>query len=97
MPSTPLNVLKGQDTEVKCESEGVKTIELQWKKQTSSEEVLVPDSMVTVVKDRSTNRVRSILKITNAQKEDDGFYKCVVTVNGITDFKQTRIIVHGKK
>jgi len=96
MPSRPLAVLKGQDTEIKCESEGVTTIELQWKKQTDSGEVPVPDSMVTVVKDRSTNRVRAILKITNAQKKDDGFYKCVVTVNGITDFKQTRIIVNGK-
>ena len=86
----------GQDTEVKCESEGVTTTKLQWKKETNSGEVIVPDRKVTIVKDRSTNRVRAILKITNAQKKDGGFYKCVVTVDGMTNHKRTRIIVKGK-
>jgi len=92
-PGRPIPVLMGQDTEVKCESEGVTTTKLQWKKETNSGEVIVPDRKVTIVKDRSTNRVRAILKITNAQKKDGGFYKCVVTVDGMTNHKRTRIIV----
>jgi len=94
-PGKPISVLKGQEVKVKCVSEGVTTTKLQWKKQTNSGEVPVPDSMVTIVKDQSTNRVRAFLKITNAQKEDGGFYKCVATVGGLTDYKRTRIIVKG--
>ena len=94
-PGKPIIVLKGQNAKVKCESESVTTTKLQWKKQTNSGEGPIPDSMVTIVKDRSTNRVRAILKITNAQKEEGGFYKCVVTVGDLTDYKRTRIIVKG--
>ena len=94
-PGKPITVQQGQEAKVKCESEGVTVTKLQWRKQTNSGEVPVPDSMVTVVKDRSTNRVRAILKIANAQKQDGGFYKCVVTVYGKTDYKRIRIDVKG--
>ena len=94
-PGKPISVLKGQEAKVKCESEGVTTTTLQWKKQTNSGEVPVPHSMVTVVKDRSTNQVRAILKITNAQREDSGLYKCVLRVFDKTDFRLKRIIVKG--
>ena len=94
-PGKPVTVLQGQKANVRCESEGVTTTKLQWKKKTNSGEVPVPDSMVTVVKDRSTNRVRAILKITNAQMQDDGLYKCVLTAFGKRDHKWIRIIVKG--
>ena len=96
LPTKPVTMLHGQDANVTCESVGVTTTKLQWKKQTDSGEGPVPDSMVTIVKDQSTNRVRAILKITNAQKKDSGFYKCVMTVSGKTDYKMTRIILDGK-
>ena len=96
-PGRPITVLQGQEANVKCESEGVTTTKLQWKKQTISGEVPVPDSMVTIVKDRSTNRIRAILTIANAQKKDDGLYKCVlgVTFFDKTAFRLIRIQVKG--
>ena len=84
-------VMKGQDVNVTCESEGVSVTKLQWKKQTESGDVTVPENIVTVIKDRSTNRVRAILNITNAQVEDGGVYKCVLRVFEKTDHRLTRI------
>ena len=94
-PGKPVTVRQGQEVKVKCESEGVTITKLQWKKLTNSGEVPVPDSMVTIVEDRSTNRVRAILKITNAQRKDGGPYKCVLRVFDKTDFRLTRITVKG--
>ena len=87
---------RGQDANVTCESEGVTTTMLQWKKATNAGEAPVPDSMVTIVKDKSTNRVRAILKITNARKKDSGFYKCTMTVSGQAKYKMARIFVDGR-
>lgn len=95
-PRRPVIVQQGQQTEVNCESEGVESTQLQWQKQAKSEDVPVPNNMVTLVKDRSTNRVRAVLTIPYAQKKDDGFYKCVVTVAGKTAYKRTKISVKGK-
>ena len=67
-PGKPITVQQGQEAKVKCESEGITVTKLQRRKKTISGEVPVPDSMVTIVKDRSTNRVRAILKVANAQK-----------------------------
>ncbi|KAJ7377514.1 Hemicentin-1 [Desmophyllum pertusum] len=92
-PEQPILVLKGEDANVTCESEGIAVTKLRWKKQTSSSYVSVPDNMVTIVKDRSTNRVRAILKITNAQMQDGGVYKCVLRVFGKKDYKLTRIVI----
>ena len=94
-PGKSITVQQGQEVKVKCESEGVTVTKLQWRKQTNAGEVPVPDSMVTVVKDRSANRVRAILKIANAQKQDAGLYKCVVTAYRKTDYKRIRIDVKG--
>lgn len=94
-PEKEIVVLKGQDANVTCESDGVSVTKLQWKKKTRSGDVSVPDSMVTNVKDSSTNRVRAILKITNAQMKDDGVYRCVLTVFGKTGYKSTRIVIEN--
>jgi len=92
-PEKPVIVLKGQDVNVTCESEGVSVSNLQWKKQTDSGDVSVPEDIVIITKDRSTNRVRAILRITNAQVEDGGVYKCVVRVFEKTGYRLTRIVV----
>lgn len=96
-PGRPIFVHEGQKTKVKCESEGVATTKLQWKMQTNSGYVAVPDHMVTVVKNRSTDRVRAVLRISNAQRKDDGWYKCeqVVPFFDKAGFKLIRIQVKG--
>lgn len=83
--------MKGQDVNITCESEGVQITKLQWKKQTDSGEVSVPEDIVTIIKDRSTNRVRAVLNITNAKVEDAGVYKCVLRVFEKTAYRFTRI------
>ena len=92
-PKKPIRVQQGQEADVECEAEGVKATNLQWRKQTGLGDVPIPNSMVNIVKDRSTNRVRAILKISNAQKKDSGSYKCVLTFYGKTLHKLTRVIM----
>ena len=92
-PEKPVNVLKGQDVNVTCESEGVSVTKLQWKKQTDSGDVSVPEDIVTIIKDRSANRVRAILRITNVRVEDGGVYKCVLRAFQKTGHRFTRIEV----
>ena len=92
-PEKPVIVLKGQDANVTCESEGVSVSKLQWKKQTDSGDVSVPEDIVAITNDRSTNRVRAILRITNAQVEDGGVYKCVLRVFQKTGYRLTSIMV----
>ena len=94
-PGKPIIVLQGQEAKLKCDLEGISAAKVQWKKQTNSGDVAVPESMVTIVKDRSTNRVRAILKITFAQMQHSGVYKCVLTAFGRTDFKLTMVTVKG--
>lgn len=94
-PTTQISVQRGREAKVICESEGVSVTKLQWKRQTTKGDVSVPDNMVTVVKDRSNNRVRATLTITNAQPQDGGVYKCVLMVFDKTDYKQTTVLVKG--
>lgn len=94
-PGRPITVLEGEDARIKCEAEGATTTKLQWKKQSDSGSMPVPDDVVTIVRDTSKNRVRAILKITNAQVEDSAFYTCVLSVFGKTDSKLTKITVKG--
>ena len=68
---------------------------LIWKRQTTKGDVTVPDNMVTVDKDRSNNRARATLTITNAQPQDGGVYKCVLMVFDKTDYHQTTVLVKG--
>ena len=88
-------MLQGKEVKVKCESKGVSVTKLQWKKQTITGDVPVPDNMVTFVGDRSINARKAILKIPNAKIEDAGLYKCVLTAFGKTDFKRIKIAVKG--
>ena len=92
-PEKPIIALKGQDVNVTCESEGISVTKLQWKKETDSGDVSVPDDIVSIIKDRGTNRVRVILRITNAQVEDGGVYKCVLRVFEKTGYRSTRIVI----
>lgn len=94
-PTTAVSVPRGQEAEVICESEGVSIIKLKWKRQTNKGDVSVPDNMVTIVRDWANNRVSATLKITNAQPQDSGVYKCVLMAFDKTDYKLTRILVKG--
>ena len=49
--------------------------------------------IVTTVKDRSSNRVRAILRIRNTQVEDGGVYKCVLRVFEKRSYRLTKIVV----
>ena len=94
-PSRSVTVLQGKEVKVKCESKGVSVTKLQWKRQTITGDVPVPDNMVTFVRDRYTNAMKAILKIAHAKIEDAGLYKCVLTAFGKTDFKRIKITVKG--
>lgn len=94
-PRRSVTVLQGKEVKVKCESKGFSVTKLQWKKQTITGDVPVPDNMVTFVRDNSTNAMKAILKIPNANIEDAGLYKCVLTAFGETDFKRIKITVKG--
>ena len=97
IPKAPIIVLRGGDAQITCETEGTTVSTLQWKKQTDSGEINVPDGLVTDEKDTDNNIVRAILKITNAQpKQDGGSYKCLLTAYGNQDYLQTSIRVDGK-
>ena len=87
--------MQGQEAKVKCDSVGISAAKVQWKKQTNAGDVAVPESTVTIVKDKSTNRTRAILEVKFAQKQDSGVYKCVLTAFGKSDFKLTTITVKG--
>lgn len=93
-PKKRIRVQQGQEVKVECEAEGVEETKLQWKNQTVSGDIPVPDSMVTYVKDGSKNRVRAILKIPNAQKNIQGWYKCVLLFYGKTDHRLIQVKVY---
>ena len=94
-PPKPINVLQGQEARVKCDLHGTLTATLEWKKQTVSGDVPVPDSLVSVIKDSSIKRTRAVLKIKYVQMEDSGVYKCVSKAFGKTHFKLAYITVKG--
>lgn len=80
---------------MKCDLHGTLTATLEWKKQTVSGDVPVPDSLVSVIKDRSIKRTRAVLKIKYTQMEDTGVYKCVSKAFDKTHFKLAYITVKG--
>ena len=87
--------MQGQEARIKCDLDGSLTAKLEWKKQTISGDVPVPERMVTVVKDSSNNRARAVLKIKFAQMADSGVYKCVSSASGKTHFKLAYVTVRG--
>ena len=89
-------MIQGQDGKVTCEAGGASVVTLQWKKETGSGDVDVPNSWVNINKDISTNRVQAVLKMTNAKLADGGVYKCIVSVSGKSDHKKTTIRVDCK-
>lgn len=97
IPEKPIIVLQGGTGQIICETEGVSVSKLQWKKVLSpSVEQSVPENMVVNIKDNANNFVQAILKVTNAQPQDTGEYKCLLTAYGKTARKLTRIRVDGK-
>lgn len=98
VPEKPIIVLQGGTGQILCEAEGVSVSKLQWKRKTTSSgiEQSVPDNMVTNVVDQAENLVKAILKITNAQPQDTGEYKCLLTAYGKQDRKLTSVRVDGK-
>ena len=87
--------MQGQEARIKCDLDGSLTAKLEWKKQTISGDVPVPERMVTVIKDSSNNRARAVLKIKFAQMKDNGVYKCVSTLFGKTHVKLAYVTVRG--
>ena len=97
IPEKPIIILQGGTGQIICEAEGVSVTKLQWKKVLPpSVEQPVPDSMVTNVIDNANNLVKAILRITNAQSQDTGDYKCALTAYGKATRKLTSIRVDGK-
>ena len=98
IPEKAIYVLQGQDGTVTCESKGNQIATLKWEKRMDDRSyVAVPNSWVTNIKDSSTNRVKAVLKIANAQLGDSGVYKCTVSVKpDKSDFKLTSIQVNGR-
>ncbi|XP_078371752.1 hemicentin-1-like isoform X1 [Oculina patagonica] len=96
VPNIALILLRGGDGQILCEAQGTTVSKLQWKKITASGEENVPDSKVTNAVDTTKNLVKAILKITNAQTQDAGEYKCVLTAYSKTDHRLISIRVDGK-
>ena len=97
IPDKPITVLRGGTAQIICEAEGISATEVQWKKVLpSSLEQSVPDSMVTNAVDYANNLVRATLRITNAQPQDTGDYKCTLTAYGKAAHKLTSVRVDGK-
>ena len=73
IPDKSIHVLQGQSGQVTCECEGATVSKLKWeKRQSDGSYAAVPKNQVTVTIDKSINRVRAVLKITNAQLADAG-------------------------
>ena len=97
IPSKAIIVLQGKSESVTCESEGASVVTLKWEKQTDSGSYVdVAAGSVTVIKDTITNRIRAVLKITNAELDDSGVYKCTVAVKNKSTYKLMRIRVEGR-
>jgi len=92
----------GRDGKVTCEAEGASFATLLWKKVIRVSEdvevdVDVPNSWVTNIVNKTTDRVQAVLKITNAKVEDAGVYKCIVKVHDKSTYKKTRFRVSGRR
>ena len=97
IPDKPITVLQGGTAQILCEAEGISVTKLQWKKVLSSSvEQSIPESMVINAVDNANNLVRATLRITNAQPQDTGDYKCTLTAYGKAARKLTSVRVDGK-
>lgn len=95
-PPRPIIIQQGQTGKITCQALGWSVSKLAWKKRTQSGDQNVPDSKVTNVVDKSENLVKATLTFTNAQPQDSGEYKCVLTAFSKQDYKLANIRVDGK-
>ena len=95
-PPRPIIIQQGQTGKITCQALGWSVSKLAWKKRTDSGDQNVPDSIVTNVVDKSENLVKATLTFTNAQPQDSGVYKCVLTAFNKQDYKLANIRVDGK-
>lgn len=94
-PPRPIVVQQGQTGKVTCQTVGWSVSKLLWKKRSNSGDQTVPDSKVVHVLDKTENMVKAVLTITNAQTQDSGEYKCVLTAFSKQDYKIANIRVDG--
>ncbi|RMX55563.1 hypothetical protein pdam_00001670 [Pocillopora damicornis] len=92
-PPRPIIIQQGQTGKITCQALGWSVSKLAWKKRTDSGDQNVPDSKVTNVVDKSENLVKATLTFTNAQPQDSGEYKCVLTAFNKQDYKLANIRV----
>ena len=95
-PPRPIIVQQGQTGKITCQAMGWSVSKLAWKKRSNSGDQTVPDSKVTNAIDKSENLVKATLTFTNAQRQDSGEYKCVLTAFNKQDYKLANIRVDGK-
>ena len=95
-PPRPIIIQQGQTGKITCQAFGWSVSKLAWKKRSNSGDKTVPDSKVTNVVDKSENLVKATLTFTNAQSQDSGEYKCVLTAFNKQDYKLANIRVDGK-
>ena len=95
-PPRPMIIQQGQTGKITCQALGWSVSKLAWKKRTDPGDQNVPDSKVTNVVDKSENLVKATLTFTNAQPQDSGEYKCVLTAFNRQDYKLANIRVDGK-
>ncbi|PFX21499.1 Leucine-rich repeats and immunoglobulin-like domains protein 2 [Stylophora pistillata] len=94
-PPRPIIVQRGQTGNVTCQTVGWSVSKLLWKKRSNSGDQTVPDSKVVHVIDKTENMVKAVLTLTNAQTQDSGEYKCVLTAFNKQDYKIANIRVDG--
>ncbi|CAH3045161.1 unnamed protein product [Pocillopora meandrina] len=94
-PPRPIIVQQGQTGKITCQAMGWSVSKLAWKKRSNSGDQTVPDSKVTNAIDKSENLVKATLTFTNAQRQDSGEYKCVLTAFNKQDYKLANIRVDG--
>ncbi|XP_022807789.1 vascular endothelial growth factor receptor 2-like [Stylophora pistillata] len=92
-PSKPIIILQGKTGKITCQAVDWSVSKLSWKKTNDSGDQPVPDSKVEDVIDKTNNIVKAILTITNAQPQDSGEYKCVLTAFSKQNYKLTNIRV----
>ena len=95
-PPRSIIILQGQTGKITCQANGGSVSKLTWKKRSDSGDQNVPDSKVTTVVDKFENLVKATLTFTNAQPQDSGEYKCVLTAFNKQNYKLANIRVDGK-
>ena len=95
-PPRPILIQQGQTGKITCQTVGWSVSKLTWKKRSDSGDQTVPVSKVTNDVDKNKNIVKATLTITNAQPQDSGEYKCVLTAYNKEDYKLANIRVDGR-